>query len=77
MQERQLRSLWTTTLATLRLDEEFAGAEIDDLIGGDAGVGAADPEVARALLLGERREEGGVFGVDLGGPAAVVGDEML
>ena len=59
------------------VDEEFAGAEIDDLIGGHAGVGAADPEELRGLLLGEAGEEFGVVGVDLGGPAAVVGEELL
>ena len=59
------------------MDEKFAGTEVDDGVGGNAGVGAADPEILRRLLLGESSKKGGIVGVDLGGPAAVVGDEML
>jgi len=54
------------------VDEDFAGGEAGDLVGGDAGVGASDPEELRTLLMGEGFEEAGVGCADCRGPGAVV-----
>lgn len=54
------------------VDEDAAGLETDDVIGGDAAVSAADPEVFGVLLVGEFSEDAGVAGFHVSGPAAVV-----
>lgn len=59
------------------VDEGLAGLEAGDLLGGDARVGAADPEVLGALAgreLGEVAWVGRGFG---GGPGAVVVEEPV
>ncbi len=56
--------------------EELAGRETHDLVGGDATVGAADPEVPRRLLRRKLAEEARVALLRGGGPAAVVGEEF-
>lgn len=59
------------------VDKCLAGLKAADLLGGDAGVGASDPEVLWCLAGGEVLEE---VGVDLGlvlGPGAVVVEEPV
>ena len=56
--------------------EHLAGREPDDLIGGDAAVRAADPEVGGRLALDEAREELRVAGDPLGRPRAVVLEQL-
>ena len=52
--------------------EHLARRHADDLVGGHARIGAADPQVFRVLLLGQVLEELGVFPGDPVGPFAVV-----
>ena len=59
------------------VDEQLAGQQVDDLVGGYAAVGAADPEVAGILLCGEFAEEVRVLRVDAFGPEAVLFDQVL
>src|SRR5207253_11476491 len=59
------------------VDEELAGSEVHDLIGGHAAVGAADPEVARLLLARKTGEELRVIAPDALRPGAVVFEEMV
>ncbi len=58
------------------MDEDLAGEEADDLVGGHAGVGAADPEILGVLLAGELGEELGIALRDFGGPALVLNEEI-
>ncbi len=44
-------------IGDIAVDEDLAGREADDLVRGDAAVGASDPEVSRALLVDEPRKE--------------------
>ena len=37
-------------IGDVAVDEELAGIEVDDLVGGHPAVGAADPEIFRRLL---------------------------
>ena len=59
------------------VDEQLAGQQADDLVGRHAAVGAADPQVLRRLLRRQPLEELGARRGDLGGPAAVVLEEMV
>src|SRR5699024_6199032 len=59
------------------VDENFARRQVDDLGGGNAGVGAADPEVFRGLLPGQVFEKRGVPGGDFVGPTQVVGKQVF
>ena len=59
------------------VDENLARREAGDLVGGHAAVRAADPEVFRALLVGEFAEEVRIVGVDRVRPVAVVFQEMI
>ncbi len=59
------------------VNEDLAGAEAEDFVGGDAAVGATDPEVFRALDADEFFEKVGLLGLHLGGPGAVGFEEML
>ena len=43
------------------VDEHFAGRQADDLVRGDARIGAADPEILGRLLVREAREVLGIF----------------
>lgn len=58
------------------VDEYLAGLEADDLIGGDAAVGAADPEDLGPLPLGQVVEEIGVFLEHALGPGAIVLEQV-
>ena len=66
----------TTTFATLRWTNTSPGREADDLVGGHAAVGAADPEVLGRLRFGEALEEARVVRDHRGGPGAVVLEEL-
>ncbi len=70
--DRQLRSLCTTTLATLRWTKSSPGKQADDLVGRHAAVRAADPQVVRRLLVREVREEIGIAAAHALRPRAVV-----
>ena len=59
------------------VDEQLARREADDLVGRDAAVGAADPQVLRRLLLREALKEIRVAARHLRRPGAVVVEEML
>src|SRR5690606_10232640 len=56
--------------------EHLAGQQADDLIGRDTAVRAADPEVARPLLLRQAAEEVGVVAENSGGPGAIAGEQV-
>ena len=55
----------------IAMDEDLAGREVDDLVRRHAAVRAADPEIARRLLLLEVGEEIGLAGAQIGGPGVV------
>lgn len=59
------------------VDEGLAGLEAGDLLGGDARVAAADPEILGVLALSEGGEEAGILLGLLGGPGAVVVEEAV
>lgn len=59
------------------VDKGLAGLEAGDLLGGDAGVAATDPEVFGGLALGELGEVARVPFRLLGGPGAVVLEEAV
>ena len=54
------------------MDEQLARVEIDQLVGGNAAVGAADPQVLRPLLLEQAAEEARPRGFHLLRPEAIV-----
>ncbi len=56
--------------------EQLARHEVDQLVGGDAAVGAADPEIARRLLAEQAGEEAGARGLHLLRPAAVALEQL-
>src|SRR5512133_1750461 len=58
------------------MNKEFSGRKADDLVGGNARIRAADPEISRGLLLGEAREELRIVARHLLGPGAVVGEKL-
>ena len=58
------------------VDEEFAGEEVHDFVGGDAAVGAADPQVAGRLLVGEFFKKIGVLLPDALGPCPIFFKEI-
>ena len=58
------------------VDEELARGEVDDLVRGNAAVGAADPEIARALLARKAREELRILAADALRPAAILVEEL-
>ena len=60
----------------IAVDEQFAGQQSDDVIGGHAAVGAADPQVARRLLRGELAEELRILPANALGPAPVVVEQF-
>jgi hypothetical protein len=59
------------------MDEQLAGIEPDDLVGGHAAVGAADPQILRRLLALEPHEEARVAGDLALRPGAIIGLEMI
>lgn len=63
-------------IGDIAVDENFAGCEAGNLVGGHSAVGATDPEVLGSLLIGEFGKERGVFGFNRGGPIAVFFQEV-
>jgi hypothetical protein len=63
-------------IGDIAVDEEFPGQKADDLIGGDAAIGAADPEVAGRLLAGELGKKIGVLLANSSGPGFVVIEQV-
>ena len=60
----------------IAVDEQFAGRQADDLVGGNAAVRAADPEEFRRLLGQQVLEEFRVALANRRGPAGVVVEEI-
>ena len=58
------------------VDEEFAGEEVHDFVGGDAAVGAADPQVAGRLLVSEFFKKIRVLLPDALGPCPIFFKEI-
>ena len=58
------------------VDEELAREEADDLVGRDAAVGAADPEILGALLPGKGLEESRLGAAHVLGPGSVLVEEL-
>jgi hypothetical protein len=58
------------------VDEELAWQQVDDLIGRDPAVGAANPQVLRGLLRRKPGEETGPLSRDVLDPAAILLEEM-
>src|SRR4030095_6058865 len=56
--------------------EQLAGREADDLVGGNAAVRAADPQILGRLLADEALEVGRIAARELSGPAAVLLEEV-
>jgi hypothetical protein len=74
--DKQLRSVCTTTFATLRWTKSSPGLRSTILVRWHTAVRAADPQVLRGLLLGERPEEVGVGARDPPRPPAIVLEEI-
>ena len=58
------------------VDEDFAGQQANDFVGGYAAVGAADPQVLGVLLAGEFLKKLRVALGDLGRPSFILGEEV-
>jgi hypothetical protein len=58
------------------VDEELAGQQADNLVGRDATVGTADPEICRQLLLEQSMEELRIGSNAFRRPAAVVVEQV-
>ena len=50
---QQIHVAGVDDVADIAVHEHFAGIETDDVVGGNAAVRTAEPEIARRLLLGE------------------------
>jgi len=59
------------------MNEHVARQEPDDLIGGDAAVGTADPKIGGRLLAGEFPKKPGVGPADAFGPGAVISEQLF
>ena len=59
------------------MHEELARQQADNLVGGDAAIGAADPEVTGILLLGQGLEESGVLATNALRPFAVFPEQVF
>lgn len=64
-------------VSDVAMDEKFAGGEADDIVGGDAAVGATDPEIAGGLLAFEAIEKARVLTQFGCGPCAVIVEEVF
>jgi hypothetical protein len=63
-------------IGDVAVHEDLPRRQADDLVGGYPAVGAADPQIARRLLLRETREKVRVVALDRLGPGAVVGEQV-
>src|SRR5436189_2909841 len=61
----------------IAMHEHVAWQQTDDLVRGDTAVRAADPQIARRLLLRQPRKEGRILPRHLLGPGAVVGKKIF
>ena len=61
----------------IAMDEDVARQQADDLVGGHAAVGAADPQVGGRLLARELGEELRILPVNALGPFAVVLEQLV
>src|SRR5690606_16696611 len=64
-------------VGNVSVDEDFAGSESNDLVGGDSGIATADPKELWRLLLGEFAEKFWFGGADAIGPIAVLAEKVL
>jgi hypothetical protein len=63
-------------IGDIAMDEDLAGHEVDDLIGGDAAVRASDPEEFGRLLCGKLAEETGVIVLHPVRPSPIVPEQF-
>ena len=77
MTDRQLRSVCTTMLAMIAMDEDVARQQAHDLVGRHAAVGAADPQIGGRLLARQLGEKFGILAADALGPFPVVLEEIV
>jgi len=61
----------------ISVDEHFSRWEVDDLVGRDSTVGAADPEILRRLLVRQPRKKLRVRAGHGGGPGPVVREQII
>ena len=61
----------------IAVDEELARCEAGDLVGRHPAVGAADPQIARLLLLGELGEVIRIARAQIGSPGVVSLEQVL
>ncbi len=59
------------------MNENLAGEQAGDFVGGNAAIRTADPQIARRLLGGQASEESGIRALHLGGPLFVVVEQVL
>ena len=59
------------------VDEHLARVQTQDLVGRHARIGAADPQIARRLLLGQAFEEARIVLADPVGPVQVVAQQVF
>ncbi len=74
--DRQFRSRVHDDVGDVAVDEHLAGQEADDLVGRNAAVRAADPEVARRLLRAQPLEKVRMLGDAACRPAAIVVEKL-
>ena len=63
-------------IGDIAMHEDLAGHQVDDLVGGNAAVGASDPEELGRLLCGEPAEETGVLVFHAARPAPIVPEQF-
>src|SRR5690606_4489630 len=61
----------------IAVDENLAGNQVDDLVGGHARIGAADPQVLGRLLLRKLSEETRILARDPLGPGKVAFQQVV
>ena len=59
------------------VDEDFAGGEAENLVGGNAAVGATDPKELRRLDGGKAIEKAGVGGLHAARPFAIIFEKQF
>ena len=60
----------------IAMDEHIARRQTDDLVGRDARIGTADPEILRRLLMLQSLKELRIIAQDIFDPGTVVGEEL-
>jgi hypothetical protein len=59
------------------MDEEFAGEQPDNLIGGHSTIRTTNPKVAGGLLLGQFLEKGGIPEPNALRPLAILAEQIF